>query len=717
MRKQLLGGLLASVAAPLSAQQLPNVVVIVADDLGYGDLSCYGATRVSTPNVDRLAASGIRFTNAHACASTSTPSRYSLLTGEYCFRRHGTDIAAGNAGMIIRPQQTTVADIFKQRGYATATIGKWHLGLGNQTGAQDWNGTLDMTPQDIGFDHHYLMAATADRVPCVFIEDGSVVNYDPEAPISVSYTANFPGEPTGAANPELLTKLKSSHGHNHSIVNGIGRIGYMKGGGKALWRDEDIADSITAAAVRFIERSKENPFFLYLCTNDVHVPRMPHERFRGKSELGLRGEAILQFDETIGNVMKALEENGLTENTLIILTSDNGPVLDDGYQDQAVTLNGDHTPWGPFRGGKYSAFEAGTRVPFIVSWKGNVTAGETSDALISQIDLLAGSAALIEATVPLGAALDSRDHLDTWLGRNRDDREFVAEMAANRTLSLQSGQWKYIEPSNGAAKISTVNIETGYLSTPQLYDLASDPGETTNVYSSQPAEAERMAALLAELRMPVTANDTTFWYYLTTPKRENRHATHTTEGLKGFTEPQGEASMWKLQRRADETYDLINRASGLYLTTGEVKIPAVQMPTSSTPPAAGWKLTTNGIMGCLYAICNGTSELNQSGSGRNYLVLNWGNGTNTTDVGCLYSLVPADAEAMTEGIATVETSEGFDGFSCNDSADGKSLCFAGAPVSALYDLAGHRLPLSRQPLPGIYVVKTSGGNAQTVCVK
>ena len=521
MKKHLLGGLLASMAAPLSAQQLPNVVVIVADDLGYGDLSCYGATRVSTPNVDRLAASGIRFTNAHACASTSTPSRYSLLTGEYCFRRKDTNIAAGNAGMIVRPEQTTVADIFKQRGYATAAIGKWHLGLGDKTGTQDWNGTLDMTPQDIGFDHHYLMAATADRVPCVFIENGRVVNYDPTAPISVSYASNFAGEPTGAANPELLTKLKSSHGHNQSIVNGIGRIGYMKGGGKALWRDEDIADSIAAAAVRFIKSHKAHPFFMYLCTNDVHVPRMPHERFRGKSELGLRGEAILQFDETVGNVMKTLEENGLTENTLIILTSDNGPVLDDGYQDQAATLNGDHTPWGPFRGGKYSAFEAGTRVPFIVSWRGTVTAGETSNALISQIDLLAGSAALIETQVPLGAAMDSRNSLETWLGHNHDDREFVVEMAANRTLSLQSGRWKYIEPSNGAAKINSVNIETGYLSTPQLYDLSKDPGETNNLYSSQPAEADRLAIVLAELRSAGIAKDTTYGCELVTPKREN----------------------------------------------------------------------------------------------------------------------------------------------------------------------------------------------------
>ena len=231
---------------------------------------------------------------------------------------------------------------------------------------------------------------------------------------------------------------------------------------------------------------------------------MPNERFRGKSPLGLRGEAILQFDETVGKVMDALEANGLTGNTLVILTSDNGPVLGAGYQDEAATLNGDHTPWGNWRGGKYSAFEAGTRVPFIVTWPGTVRSGDTSNALVSQIDLLADAAALINTTVPLGAGIDSRNNLDTWLGRNTDDRDFAATMAANRTLSLQSGQWKYIEPSNGVAIISTVNIETGYLATPQLYDLAADPGETTNLYSSRPAEAERMASKLAELRMPLS---------------------------------------------------------------------------------------------------------------------------------------------------------------------------------------------------------------------
>ena len=236
--------------------QKPNVIVILADDLGYGDLKCYGAKNVETPHVDKLASEGIRFTNAHTVAATSTPSRYSLLTGEYAWRRPDTDIAAGDVKMIIRPEQYTMADMFKSAGYATAAIGKWHLGLGDKTGGQDWNAPLPAALGDLGFDYHYIMAATADRVPCVFIENGKVANYDPSDPIEVSYTKNFPGEPTGKDNPELLYNLHPSNGHDMSIVNGISRIGFMKGGGKALWKDENIADSITVHAIDLIKQHK-----------------------------------------------------------------------------------------------------------------------------------------------------------------------------------------------------------------------------------------------------------------------------------------------------------------------------------------------------------------------------------------------------------------------------------------------------------------------------
>ncbi|MEI8084958.1 MAG: sulfatase-like hydrolase/transferase, partial [Paludibacter sp.] len=319
---------------PNSKETKPNIVLIYADDIGYGDLSCYGYSKVPTPNVDKLASEGIRFTNAHCVASTSTPSRYSLLTGEYAWRKPGTGIAAGDAAMIIKPERPTMPKMMQAAGYKTAAIGKWHLGLGSETSKQNWNGLITPGLGELGFDYSYIMAATGDRTPCVFMENGRVVKLDPNDPIAVSYIKNFDGQPTGKDNPELLRMLPS-HGHDQAIVNGVSRIGYMKGGKSALWVDENIADSITAKALGFIEKNKNQPFFLYFGTQDVHVPRLPHPRFAGKSGLGPRGDAILEFDWIVGEVTKKLHELGLEKNTIVILSSDNGPVIDDGYQDQA----------------------------------------------------------------------------------------------------------------------------------------------------------------------------------------------------------------------------------------------------------------------------------------------------------------------------------------------------------------------------------------------
>lgn len=476
--------------------QKPNVIFIVADDLGYGDLGCYGATRVQTPHVDSLAASGIRFTDAHAVAATSTPSRYSLFTGHYSWRRNDTGIAPGDAGMIIRPEQTTIADMFKQAGYMTGAIGKWHLGLGDTTGSQDWNGTVIPGPREIGFDYSYLMAATGDRVPCVWLENQSVANYDPNAPIHVSYTTPFPGEPLGREHPEMLTKLRPSpnQGHSDAIVNGISRIGYMKGGGKALWQDENIADTIAAKAVQFI-RQADKPFFLYVGTNDVHVPRYPHERFRGKSGMGYRGDAILQFDWTVGQIMQALKDKGILEETLVILTSDNGPVLDDGYMDQAVELVGDHKPWGDFRGGKYSIFEAGTRIPFIVSWPAQIKPA-VSGALVSHIDLFTSMATLVGEELSPNTAIDSQDHLAAFLGTDTIGREYVIEAASS--LSITDGEWKYITPNNYPSYYEYTQIESGNSTEEQLYHLSEDIGEQNNVASKYPEKVAELKALLKQ---------------------------------------------------------------------------------------------------------------------------------------------------------------------------------------------------------------------------
>lgn len=511
---------LVSAAAAQAQTSRPNVLVIMTDDVGYGDFSCYGATRVSTPHIDQLAARGTRFTDAHASASTSTPSRYAFLTGEYPFRRRGTDVAAGNAGMIIRPNQFTLADMFQRAGYATAAIGKWHLGLGSKTAQQDWNGRLDQTPADLGFDYSCIMAATADRVPCVFIENDKVKNYDASAPIEVSYRHNFEGEPTGKSNPELL-QLHPSHGHDMSIVNGISRIGFMKGGGKALWKDENIADSIAAYAIHWIEQrvqgqqmamvdqsaargavgaKQDKPFFMYLCTNDVHVPRWPHARFKGKSPMGSRGDAILQLDWTVGQITAALQRLGIADNTLIILTSDNGPVLDDGYADQSEELAGSHRPWGHWRGGKYSAFEAGSAVPFIVSWPaGKVPQGKTSKALVSQIDAVRSLAAVVGEQLVDTLASDSRDNHRTWLGKSNKSRNYILSMAHNRSVSVRTPEWKYIPPTQGPAMVSWgPHIETGFSLSPQLYNMRGAQDETKNVAPQHPKVVKQMEEYLKQ---------------------------------------------------------------------------------------------------------------------------------------------------------------------------------------------------------------------------
>ena len=500
MRKEFYGILPLALTSCLASQttaqekqtQRPNVVFIYADDIGYGDLSCNGAKTIHTPNVERLAKMGVRFTNAHSAAATSTPSRYAMLTGEYAWRKAGTGIAAGDAAAIIRPERYTMANLFKDAGYNTGVVGKWHLGLGDKGGEQDWNKPLQPGTNDIGFEYSFIMAATGDRVPCVFVENDQVINLDPNDPIQVSYKANFPGEPTGKDNPELL-KMHPSHGHDQSIVNGISRIGYMKGGKQALWEDENIADSITVKAVQFIENHKDEPFFLYVGTNDAHVPRWPHPRFVGKSGMGPRGDALLQFDWTVGQIMDALDKAGLTENTLIVLSSDNGPVVDDGYADRAVELLGDHKPWGPFRGGKYSIFEAGTRIPMVVSWPAQVKPG-VSNALVSQVDLYASMASLMGKTLEPGAGPDSQDYLDAFLGKDLKGRDYVVEVAG--ALSVSDGEWKYIAPSNGAAYQKLTNIELGNSKEEQLYNLKQDIGEKKNLAAEHPEIVAKLKAIL-----------------------------------------------------------------------------------------------------------------------------------------------------------------------------------------------------------------------------
>ncbi len=480
------------------AAERPNIVLIYADDVGYGDLSCYGAKRVNTPHLDRLAAAGLRFTDAHCSSATCTPSRYSMLTGEYAFRQERARILAGDAPALILPGRVTIASMLQEQGYRTGVVGKWHLGLG--TGNVDWNSEVKPGPLEIGFDYSFLIPATGDRVPCVYLENHRVAGLDQNDPIQVSFRAPVGDEPTGYDRPDLL-KMHPSHGHDRTIINGISRIGYMSGGKAARWVDEDMADVITEKAVAFIDRSvKERgrePFFLYFSFHDIHVPRVPHQRFVGKTPMGPRGDAIVQMDWCVGEIVAALDRHGLDENTLVIFASDNGPVIDDGYHDDAVTKLGDHKAAGPFRGGKYSNFEGGTRTPLIVRWPGHVKKG-VSDALVSQLDFLASFATLTGHKLAPGSGPDSMDTMDVLRGRSAKGREALIEHG--RALSLRQGNWKYIEPNNGPKINENTDTELGNDPEPQLYNLAEDIGETKNLAPRHPEKLREMAELIEKIR-------------------------------------------------------------------------------------------------------------------------------------------------------------------------------------------------------------------------
>jgi arylsulfatase A-like enzyme len=477
-----------AVAAEGSAPARPNIVVILADDIGYGDLGCYGATKVKTPNLDRLAREGMRFTDAHAPASVCTPTRYALMTGQYAWRHApGSRILSGVAPMSIPDGRLTLPALLKKAGYMTGVVGKWHLGLGR--GETDYNGPIVPGPREVGFDYSFIIPATGDRVPCVYVENGRVVGYDPVDPIRVSYGQPIGDEPTGARNPDLLTH-RPSHGHDNTIVNGISRIGYMTGGKAARWKDEDMADTITDRAVKFLESHKEKqPFFLYFATHDVHVPRIPHPRFRGTSGHGTRGDVIQELDWSVGQVLGALDRLGLADSTLVVFTSDNGGVLDDGYQDGSGNDASGHRPNGPLRGFKGGPYEGGNRVPFLVRWPGRTPAGATSKVLIAHVDLLATAAALTGQALPDDAGPDSFNQLPSLLSPDPATLARTSLVTSGGPgLALRRGPWKLI-PGQAATAAKAARK-------PELFNLDEDLAESRNVADAHPDLVRDLSALL-----------------------------------------------------------------------------------------------------------------------------------------------------------------------------------------------------------------------------
>ena len=505
-------GAMFSLARPASADSVPakpNIVIILADDLGYGDLGCYGATKIKTPNMDRLASEGVRFTQGYAPSATCTPSRFSLLTGEYAWRQKDrkNSILDGDAPLCIEPGRLTLPAMLKKAGYITGIVGKWHLGLGDGKTPVDFNNDIKPGPLEVGFDYSCIIPATVDRVPGVWIENHRVLGLDPADPITVSYITNISDTPIGLDRPDLL-KQKADKQHSGSIVNGISRIGYMKGGHAARFKDEDLAPTVVAKSVAFIERHKDAPFFLEAALFEPHVPRVAKPSLVGSSECGVRGDVIEQIDWETGEIMEALKRLNLETNTLVILSSDNGAILFDGYYDHSFEdLNG-HQPTGGLRGWKYLVFEGGCRVPLIARWLEQIKPRVT-DQMFNLVDCLATFAGITGQQVSKEVFPDSLDLSAVLLGTTTNQlRDNTVLHGISDTLALRVGDWKFI-PANPRAKISGMGrgadlsdsrFAANRLTKPTLFNLATDPGEQTNVIAQYPKKAAELQRRLDAIK-------------------------------------------------------------------------------------------------------------------------------------------------------------------------------------------------------------------------
>ncbi len=477
----------------------PNVIIIYADDLGYGDVSCYGAEDIQTPNVDKLLDHGTKFYNGYTTSSVCTPARYSLLTGNYPFRNKGTKILPGDADSLISRDTNTLPKVMQQGGYRTAVIGKWHLGLGE--GKLDWNKEINLTPNDLGFDYSFIFPATNDRVPCVYLKNRNILNLDPNDPIEVIYNKQqspFDDIDTYDKNPEKLRRL-STHGHNHSIVNGVGRVGYMRGGNAALWKDEDLAERFSNEAKEFMDESGDQPFFIFYALHQPHVPRLPNEKFAGKSKLGPRGDVILELDWCVGQIQEHLKKIGKLDDTIIIFSSDNGPVLDDGYVDGAREMNGVHSAAGGLRGNKYTKFEGGARVPFIISWHNHIKKGST-DAILSQVDFMASFADMLGVPLADCDALDSQNFIDLILGKSNVGRTEAMFESVHKCQTLSTQKWAYLQPiGDGPAFTHGSKVETGITTEVQLFNLQYDRSQSKNVAANYPEVVAELDKRLNEI--------------------------------------------------------------------------------------------------------------------------------------------------------------------------------------------------------------------------
>jgi len=481
------------------SKKLPNIIIINADDIGYGDVGCYGATKVQTPNIDRLAKEGRRFIDAHSASSVCTPSRFALITGVYPHRKKMSGPVNHTSGLIIPTETATVASVMKKAGYATACIGKWHLGFGENQ--PDWNGELKPGPNELGFDYYYGVPIVNSLPPFVYVENHHVVGLVPEDPFvlgQMPVTRSFPEKGVSKAIGGAIAAHKR-------------------------YDDEQVGTTLAGKALDWIKAKKDNPFFLYFATTNIHHPFTPAPRFKGTSQAGIYGDFIHELDWIVGQVLNTLEEQGLTDNTLIFFTSDNGGMVNLGGQ-AAVKLG--HKMNGGLLGFKFDAWEGGHRVPFIAKWPGKIKANTVSKQLVSNVDFLATFLELTSQDDAVLANKNSISFLPALLKNPTQPirEELVVSPAGGNHMAVRKGKWLYIGAKGNGGFTNNVagkhlfggpaavhfighhnsDMKDGeYLDdapTAQLYDMEKDMYQTQNVVRQYPKVAEEMSLLLAKYK-------------------------------------------------------------------------------------------------------------------------------------------------------------------------------------------------------------------------
>jgi arylsulfatase A-like enzyme len=470
----------------------PNILVIMADDMGFGDVNALNsASKIPTPNLDRLAGESMAFTDAHSPSAVCTPTRYALITGRYCWRTKLTrGVLGGYSPPLIDEDRSTIATLLHENGYSTHGVGKWHLGMelpmlkGKSTDGKKWDGdpgvdfkgTITDSPIHHGFDSYFGVSASLDMAPYVYIRD----DHFNQVPTLQQKRVGFP----------------------HFVRQGPRSEEFVI---------DEVLDRLTTEAVKIVKdhANNEKPFFLYLPLTAPHKPTQPHERFRGKTGLNEYGDFVAQVDWTVGQVLNALDETGITDNTVVFFTSDNGSYMyryDDPNKKDHVddaTIQGyraeHHRPNGPFRGTKADVWEAGHHLPFFVRWPGQVEPGSQCDETICHTDIYATCAAIVGAKLDNTQAEDSCSLLPLLRQEPGAKRgAHVINHSANGMFAIRDGKWKLVlgNGSGGREKPRGKPFERPY----QLFDLSKDIGETTNVIEDHPEIAKRLEKIVEEYR-------------------------------------------------------------------------------------------------------------------------------------------------------------------------------------------------------------------------